>query len=450
VLVSLSTAGLARRDMLLGLGLYVLIPVSLFVALLIERAAAHQALAALRFRARVQARKEESSSVSPPSPSSPSPSPPPLLLDTAPPSTPSSPEERARFLAMWHLVAWAHGVNVTLALVVTTYVVYYHIHNPLVGTLTEMHAVIVWLKTASYALTNRDLRHAFLHAAPAHHEDDDDGGDNADCTPLETAPLVPALYSRCPYPQNISVSNLCYFWWAPTLVYQPAYPRSPRVRWSFVAKRVAELVFLSAFIWVATAQYAAPVLRNSLDKLHSLEVAAILERLLKLSTVSLVIWLAGFFALFQSFLNALAEVLRFGDRAFYDDWWNSTSLGAYWRLWNKPVYQYFKRHVYSPLVGRGWGQTPTQLIVFVISAVLHEVLVGVPTHNVIGVAFVGMMAQLPLIWLTRPIERMGSKTGRMVGNCIFWISFTVVGQPLAALLYFYAWQVKYGGVGREA
>ncbi|MCJ1473229.1 hypothetical protein MMC13_001880, partial [Lambiella insularis] len=51
----------------------------------------------------------------------------------------------------------------------------------------------------------------------------------------------------------------------------------------------------------------------------SLEIAAILERLMKLSTISLVIWLAGFFAIFQSALNALAEVMRFGDRQFYTE-----------------------------------------------------------------------------------------------------------------------------------
>lgn len=105
---------------------------------------------------------------------------------------------------------------------------------------------------------------------------------------------------------------------------------------------------------------------------------------MKLSTISLVIWLAGFFAIFQSLLNALAEVMRFGDREFYTDWWNSSSLGTYWRSWNRPVYLFMKRHVYSPLVGRGWSALAASTMVFFISAVLHEMLVGIPTHNVIG------------------------------------------------------------------
>ena len=80
-----------------------------------------------------------------------------------------------------------------------------------------------------------------------------------------------------------------------------------------------EVAGLSAFVWLASAQYAAPLLRNSLNKMVSMNIALIAERLMKLSTVSLIIWLAGFFAVFHSMLNALAEVMRFGDRAFYDD-----------------------------------------------------------------------------------------------------------------------------------
>jgi diacylglycerol O-acyltransferase-1 len=67
-----------------------------------------------------------------------------------------------------------------------------------------------------------------------------------------------------------------------------------------------------------------PLLQNSLDDISKLHGFNILERVMKLSTISLVCWLAGFFALFQSFLNALAEIMRFGDREFYSDWWNSS------------------------------------------------------------------------------------------------------------------------------
>jgi diacylglycerol O-acyltransferase-1 len=89
------------------------------------------------------------------------------------------------------------------------------------------------------------------------------------------------------------------------------------------------------------------------------------------------------------------------------------------------------------------------LAVFLLSAILHELLVGVPTHNIIGVAFLGMFLQLPLIAMTARFSK-GDKTahGRLLGNTIFWVSFTIFGQPFAALMYFYAWQAKYGSVSK--
>jgi diacylglycerol O-acyltransferase-1 len=68
---------------------------------------------------------------------------------------------------------------------------------------------------------------------------------------------------------------------------------------------------------------------------------------------------------------------------------------------------------------------------------------------VIGVAFIGMVVQLPLIHITAPLEKMDSINGKIIGNCIFWVSFTLIGQPLAALLYFFAWQGKYGTVSKQ-
>lgn len=257
-------------------------------------------------------------------------------------------------------------MNACLNLVIATHVVFYYIHHPGIGTLCELHAVIVFLKAASYAFTNRDLRHALLN--PGH----------ADGT---------EYYASCSYPRNVSFSNLCYFWWAPTLVYQPVYPRTDRIRWGFVFKRLLEAFGLGVVVWIASAQYAAPLLQNSLDTMFKLDLFSIIERVMKLSTISLICWLCGFYALFQSTLNALAEVMRFGDREFYGDWWNVSSVRTYWTTWNKPVTNFMRRHIYSPLVGRGWPPAVAQIFVFIFSGILHELLVGIPTHNPIGKYF---------------------------------------------------------------
>jgi diacylglycerol O-acyltransferase 1 len=336
VLICISCHDIRRQDVVLGAALCGLIPIHLLVAFCIETVAARQA------RQDVGRRKKSDAGL----------------------YAPESEADRKDFNATWRTIAVAHTVNASLCLGVTNLMVYFYIHHPGIGTLCEVHAIVVWLKNCSYAFTNRDLRHAMLH-------------------PTSPSPL-PELYSQCPYPRNITFSNLAYFWLAPTLVYQPVYPRTTHVRRIFVLKRILEVLGLSVFIWLTSAQYATPLLRNSLDKIAVLDLPSILERLMKLSTISLIIWLAGFFALFQSFLNALAELTRFGDRNFYEDWWNSTNLQMYWATWNKPVHHFMRRHVFSPLLGRGWSPRAASAMVFVISGILHELAVGVPTHNILG------------------------------------------------------------------
>ncbi|CAN8097416.1 unnamed protein product [Discula destructiva] len=432
VLICVRCHDFRRQDLQVGLVLYTLVPCCLLVAYLIELFASYEArtsklraenvsrLAKAKGTAGVSGAVEDDDDDVDDSKS---------FSDdgTASPTL----AQQARFRSLWHSIAALHLVNISFALIITSWVVFYYVNHPLIGTIVEMHAIIVWLKTASYALTNRDLRHAFLH--PQRGE----------------AEALPALYRACPYPHNITFGNLCYFWWAPTLIYQPVYPRTDKIRWVFVLKRLGECVGLCVVMWVLSAQYAAPTLQNSLRAWEEWDVAGLVERILKLSTISLVIWLAGFFALFQSFLNALAEVMKFADRSFYDDWWNSDSLGEYWRMWNKPVSTYFRRHVFSPLMGRGWKFKSAAAVVFTVSAILHELAVGVPTHNVIGVAFLGMIIQLPLVAMTRCFERATSPAMKMIGNCIFWVSFTILGQPFAALCYFYAWQIKYGSISEK-
>jgi diacylglycerol O-acyltransferase 1 len=80
--------------------------------------------------------------------------------------------------------------------------------------------------------------------------------------------------------------------------------------------------------------------------------------------------------------------MHFADRKFYDAWWNSGSMGAYWRLWNIPVHGYFKRHIYVPLKRRGWSNSSASAVVFILSAVIHELLLGIPTHAVLSLEIV--------------------------------------------------------------
>ncbi|KAJ2756548.1 hypothetical protein GGI19_000764 [Coemansia pectinata] len=248
------------------------------------------------------------------------------------------------------------------------------------------------------------------------------------------------LYSVA-YPENVTLRNFGYFWLAPTLCYQPSYPLiSGPIRKSFLAKRVAELVIIGMTMYVVIQQYAVPTLVGSVQAIDKRDGFWLSERVLKLSVISAIVWFLGFYAIFHAGLNALAEVLRFADRAFYLDWWNSVDLAAYWREWNLPIHYFCKRHIMMPLISPPLSLPVNVGVIFtfLVSAIMHELLFGIPTHCLKGYSFVGMMMQIPLIQLTQWLVRWrGPESG--LGNAVFWISFCIVGQPLGVVQYYYTW-----------
>ena len=237
------------------------------------------------------------------------------------------------------------------------------------------------------------------------------------------------------------MKQLHYFLAAPTLVFQLSYPRSDGRSLFFIIRRLFELIVCGSLIVLVIAQYVSPTLINSIDSFDRGDIIHLLERVLKLCIPNTVVWLAMFYGFFHTYLNLVAELLRFGDRIFYRDWWNSGDLGEYWRLWNRPVHDWLVKHVYSVAVRHGMRSGPAQILVFFISAVLHEVLISVPCHMLCAHAFMGMFMQVPIISLTKWIHQ---KTGNAVfGNVTFWLFFCIFGQPLLILIYGYEYISKY-------
>lgn len=364
-------------------------------------------------------------------------------------------------------VGWLHFANVSLILAWPSFMSYFVIYHPFLAMGCLMTSLILFLKMVSFALVNQDLRYAYIHDTPAteqssphltkvHNDTTTTTNTTSDgattTTTLTTTTTVVKTITvkkdaekhggtyqyEVHYPQNITPGNIGYFYLAPTLCYQPSYPRSTVFRPSFFFKRVLEIVTCLGMMYFLIEQYATPTLQNSVRAFDELAFGRLLERVLKLSTTSVIIWLLMFYTFFHAFFNALAEVLYFGDRRFYLSWWNATSVGMYWKTWNSPVYTFFKRHVYLPMVTSGYSALTASVVIFTISAILHEVLIGIPTKMIYGYAFAGMFFQIPLIALTAPLEKWRG-TGSGLGNMIFWVSFTILGQPACALLYYYHW-----------
>jgi len=251
------------------------------------------------------------------------------------------------------------------------------------------------------------------------------------------------------FPDCLTFQYMAFYLAVPTLCFQLHYPRMRRIRKLRLARHFGAAVVSTVFGYILVEQYISPTLTNARSAVH-MEVATgggppqlrlshlvLLERLLKLSLPNLYLWLIMFYGLFHSWCNILGELTLFGDRCFYEDWWNAASFAEYWKRWNLPVHHWFLRHMYFPLVRRGYSQLFAGFAVFLVSGLLHEFLVVVPLRLtrptvLVTLAFV---CQLPLVTLTaHPILERQHRT---LGNMIFWFAFCFSGQPVAVIVYFF-------------
>eukprot|EP00887_Chlorella_sp_A99_P006596 scaffold3.g6596.t1 len=332
-------------------------------------------------------------------------------------------------------------LNTSLAVLAPAAAIHLTAAEPLPGFVLTFAATILWLKLVSYAHVNWDLRMARRKGQVRPGER---GSDQ----------LPEGLEVVLRYPENISLRNLAYFVFAPTLCYQLSYPRSRRLRLRWVLKKLVMLGGALGMMLFILEQYMEPTIDNSLRPLRQMDWLRMLERVLKLSLPTLYFWLAMFYALFDTWLNIVAELTRFGDREFYKaraqppptraapEWWNATTVGEYWRLWNMPVHKWMLRHVYFPCLRHRVPKLWAGIVVFFVSAVFHEVLVGVPLHMLRMWSFWGIMAQVPLMAATEQLKRRLHND--RIGNVVFWVSFCFLGQPLSLILYYHDWRKQHG------
>ncbi|XP_010925472.1 diacylglycerol O-acyltransferase 1-2 isoform X2 [Elaeis guineensis] len=311
-------------------------------------------------------------------------------------------------------------VVITLHVIITTAEILYPVivilrcdSAVLSGITLMLFASVVWLKLVSYAHTNYDMR------------------------TLSKSLDKEDLYSNCPEIgdlKGVSFKSLVYFMVAPTLCYQPNYPRTTCIRKGWVIRQLVKLVIFTGLMGFIIEQYINPIVQNSQHPLKGNFLNAI-ERVLKLSVPTLYVWLCMFYCFFHLWLNILAELLCFGDREFYKDWWNAKTIEEYWRMWNMPVHRWMIRHIYFPCIRNGLPKAVAILISFLLSAIFHEICIAVPCHIFKFWAFIGIMFQIPLVILTKYLQH--KFTNSMVGNMIFWLFFSILGQPMCVLLYYH-------------
>ncbi|GBF87398.1 diacylglycerol O-acyltransferase-like protein [Raphidocelis subcapitata] len=308
--------------------------------------------------------------------------------------------------------------NCVAVLLLPCYTVFHLRAHPFPALLLTLGALVMQMKLMSYHhhhLHLRSVRRA--HGPDARAYGERGGADE------------PAWAVRA-YPENLTAGDMLFFLAVPTLVYQVNYPRLPRVRRRLLLRWFVMLFSLASVELLLIDQLLVP---NMLSGLKPEGFFHFCERLLALALPNLYVWLLGFFLIFHVWLNILGELTRFADREFYRAWWNASSLDQFWRLWNMPVHRFLMRTIYFPMIRAGINKWWGLVFVFLWSALLHEVAVGVPFRILKGWGFWAMAGQIPLISLTAWMRAYLKND--YLGNAIFWTSFCILGQPLCILLY---------------
>ncbi|EFJ40763.1 hypothetical protein VOLCADRAFT_69078, partial [Volvox carteri f. nagariensis] len=245
----------------------------------------------------------------------------------------------------------------------------------------------------------------------------------------------------------LTLRNLMYFLAVPTLTYQVNFPRGRAIRGRWLLRRLFELVITLTALAIIIGQYIEPAVTNSMAPLRKtflwlVSVASCARVCLVLAPPCATRRLSYPYP-HHNHRNRHSHHNHRNHHNHYQDWWNAATVGEYWKLWNMPVHKWLLRHVYFPAIRAGTSRFNAILLTFFVSAVFHELILGVPLHLVRLWAFGGIMFQVPLILATETLRKQlrRDELGESARNYIFWIAFCVVGQPVSVLLYYHDYVV---------
>ncbi|XP_013376482.1 PREDICTED: sterol O-acyltransferase 2 isoform X3 [Chinchilla lanigera] len=112
-----------------------------------------------------------------------------------------------------------------------------------------------------------------------------------------------------------SFSSYLYFLFCPTLIFRETYPRTSSIRWNYVAKNFAQALCCVLYACFILSRLCVPVFANMSREPFS--TRALVLSFLHATLPGIFMLLLIFFAFLHCWLNAFAEMLRFGDRMFY-------------------------------------------------------------------------------------------------------------------------------------
>lgn len=226
-----------------------------------------------------------------------------------------------------------------------------------------------------------------------------------------------------------SFQHYAYFLFAPTLLYRDQYPRTKKIRWGKIIFHVVEvgaIIFYNGFLW---ERFILPYW-SDYGKQSKVEAGRVVRAIFACILPGVISFLCGFYCVLHAWLNAWAELLKFGDRLFYEDWWTTSRFSLYYRRWNRVVHSWLRDHIYYPLAP-SLGRPLSTFVVFFVSSVAHEIILALSFgffYPVLLVEF-GFLGVLMV-----PLTATYGQRYPNVFNLLMWLGF-FIGNGLLWSLY---------------
>eukprot|EP00727_Mastigamoeba_balamuthi_P008837 m51a1_g4576 hypothetical protein (439) ;mRNA; f:162015-163681 len=216
--------------------------------------------------------------------------------------------------------------------------------------------------------------------------------------------------ARCP-----SLGSFISFLFFPTLCYVPEglFPRTDRIRWRYVFEMTG---VCCASLFVAYTLMAHEILPH----LKTVAEVGFLKTLIRTGLPTFGFYVLFFFGLFHAFFEIVSEIMRFGERRTYGEWWTIRDWGQFWKLWNYRVHEWLVRHIFlGSMTDIKAPRGVAFLLSFVISGLLHEYLIWVAFRKLQFWILTVLIVQTLFMAVVRGF------IGNAIGNMLLWIGLHI-------------------------
>jgi sterol O-acyltransferase len=165
-----------------------------------------------------------------------------------------------------------------------------------------------------------------------------------------------------------------YFMCVPTFLYRDEYPKNQKIRWKIVAISLMEIV-MAIIISYHVISWTSQFYRDF--GVQEIPLGSLLRTVNLTYIAGICLIFATFIGFLHSFMNFIAEILRFADRNFYGPWWDGNCGESFIKRSNYIVQAFTYNFVYRDLKKYCFNRQLSKLLTFVISGIFHDFILAI-------------------------------------------------------------------------